>query len=1177
GVLWVWGLVDAGSERLGPVWTAHPSTEAELLAVGNWAVRTGWRLRSGAHADADALVALDLHASTDRLALVDLAGLPQTLAVTPTELSGSVATRVDAVVTALATVGALLPGLPGDGGRTLDEALAVGAGFGAARGPLGVGDLGAQLIAVRALVPDAAGIGLELRWVDADADLALHLGRVLLTEARLRLVPDRQATLVSRHPGASDLFAKTGSFAALTAESDRADASWVPGQDSAWVRTWTLGDPGGAGGRYPHAWAGGVTAPVAEAVRERLAGSGPEAAGAAASRLATAALHEPDGHTHTGSAAALQLLTPADALPADSATFVVLCGADAQAVVHAATTLIAERLASFAEAGVHPLHAPVQLAITPLDSVGGAALSPAAAADGWDRALWIRLETTPGARRRDALFGTLERDLAERYPGRVRIDPAGQFAVHVDEGPFRDLATLAGPRLDPARAVLIALADVGGTPLRSRLHDAIHPTPPDRTEAVGTLESALGGLEAIDPTQDLRRQALALMADLDGDRELTADEETLLHEAFEAFEALREADGVDVTAELEQVFELPVHEQSPGVVLELASGQEAPANLEAGPLDLSEVRARTKRLRDNDNAERLVAWARMVAAPHPEDFATGADGFPRDLNILRKLVVSEAEQARRFSRQPPEPRAWWSYIGATGHPGLVAPRRLDQEAPTTLAGLRAVVAGLGIRKLRVTGGGHSASDVARPADVRLDLTNLDDTAIALPGMGPDTLQPHFMDHGGALVRVPAGLPVRDANRTLEAWGRSLENAGSFDGQSLFGAICTGTHGSGSALGPMADQVVSMDVVVGARDAQGQIRTRVLRVERSGGPTRVANFRAYMATVDPAERWEILTLSTTDQDRLFDALVVSLGSMGVVFGLTLRVPPVYGLAETGERLRWTDELNVNGAPTRIEALHRRAVNGEDPVALDRVEYNVNAYGLDADRGALRRTRRFVGLPDRPFDVRSLPAQLRNGKSQGPSKLLATATMARTIFGIQNLVGLALRAQTGDLTSIAHQTLRLGAGRYVAPPSIEVAFPVERTKDALEAVAQVAADGKSRGYYLTSPVGVRFVRSTRALLAAQSGWRADGTFVDRVFTTVEVPMLMHAPGTKWVFTRLLDALVALDGRPHWGQVNRHLCTSILSLWPQKSVDDWRWARATLDPDGLFDNDFTDRVGL
>jgi xylitol oxidase len=160
--------------------------------------------------------------------------------------------------------------------------------------------------------------------------------------------------------------------------------------------------------------------------------------------------------------------------------------------------------------------------------------------------------------------------------------------------------------------------------------------------------------------------------------------------------------------------------------------------------------------------------------------------------------------------------------------------------PATLGELRSLVAGS--RRLKALGSGHSFSDVADTDGDLVDLTAL-----------PDGIE---LDTAAATVRVPAGTRYARLAEHLHRRGRALPNMASLPHISVAGSVATGTHGSGTANGPLGTAVRSLDLV----------------------------------TADGATR----TFTRGDGD--FDGAVVSLGALGVVTHLTLDTVPAFDVAQ-----------------------------------------------------------------------------------------------------------------------------------------------------------------------------------------------------------------------------------------------------------------------------------------
>lgn len=106
------------------------------------------------------------------------------------------------------------------------------------------------------------------------------------------------------------------------------------------------------------------------------------------------------------------------------------------------------------------------------------------------------------------------------------------------------------------------------------------------------------------------------------------------------------------------------------------------------------------------------------------------------------------------------------------------------------------------------------------------------------------------------VRVSGGLRYGDIAPRLEAEGLALANLASLPHISVAGAVATGTHGSGDAIGSLASAVRALTILT------------------------------------PAGETVVLTRGDDD----FDGAVVGLGALGAVLDVTLDVEPTYQVAQ-----------------------------------------------------------------------------------------------------------------------------------------------------------------------------------------------------------------------------------------------------------------------------------------
>jgi hypothetical protein len=125
------------------------------------------------------------------------------------------------------------------------------------------------------------------------------------------------------------------------------------------------------------------------------------------------------------------------------------------------------------------------------------------------------------------------------------------------------------------------------------------------------------------------------------------------------------------------------------------------------------------------------------------------------------------------------------------------------------------------------------------------------------------------------------------------------------------------------------------------------------------------------------------------------------------------------------------------------------------------------------------------------------------------------------------------------------------------------------EAVEKVFELAARHRDLGHaYQSSPISLRFVRASDALIAMMNG---------RETMMIELIMLTHTEGGFELLASYEEALYALGGRPHWGQVNTLTGSDGLveSMYPRFA--EWLAVHERLNASGVFDSPFSKRVGI
>src|SRR5262245_46748679 len=93
------------------------------------------------------------------------------------------------------------------------------------------------------------------------------------------------------------------------------------------------------------------------------------------------------------------------------------------------------------------------------------------------------------------------------------------------------------------------------------------------------------------------------------------------------------------------------------------------------------------------------------------------------------------------------------------------------------------------RRVRAVGGGWSLSEAATTNDFLVNTRPLNYVDI---GLSPQSCAPGFQGKADHLVFAQCGTSVLELNQVLEANGLALPTSGASNGQSIAGAIATGT-------------------------------------------------------------------------------------------------------------------------------------------------------------------------------------------------------------------------------------------------------------------------------------------------------------------------------------------------------------------------------------------------
>ncbi|MBN1209750.1 MAG: FAD-binding protein [Myxococcaceae bacterium] len=438
--------------------------------------------------------------------------------------------------------------------------------------------------------------------------------------------------------------------------------------------------------------------------------------------------------------------------------------------------------------------------------------------------------------------------------------------------------------------------------------------------------------------------------------------------------------------------------------------------------------------------------------------------------------------------------------------------------------------------LRALGGGWSLSRAAA-TDGRLVNTKPLNLFFRL---APRLVDDRYAGDPAGLRFVQCGNSIVELNARFRRQGRSLRTSGASNGQTIVGALSTGTHGSAIDVGAIHDTVAGLHLLVGPR--------RHVWLERASHPTTSPAFASQLGA------------ELVRDDALFDAALVSFGSFGIIHGVMLETDELFLLEMHRVRMpldgalrRALDTLDFSGL-----ALPGGA---ERPYHFQVV---VNPYALNA--GA-----HVITLYRRPFRAdyrrpRSDPEGLGPGDDAAAFIGLVTDAAPPAIPLLVNQV-LArayrdIHGVEGTLGEIfTNSTIR---GKLA---STAMGLPVSRATEALDLVLAI---NREAGPF---PVltAFRYVKGTRATL----GWtrfeptcvfELDGPLSDRTLS----------------FYQRVWAALRQRGIPHtfhWGKQLGLDAAAVRRMYGG-AADRWLAARARLldaESRRVFSNRFLEELGL
>jgi L-gulonolactone oxidase len=385
------------------------------------------------------------------------------------------------------------------------------------------------------------------------------------------------------------------------------------------------------------------------------------------------------------------------------------------------------------------------------------------------------------------------------------------------------------------------------------------------------------------------------------------------------------------------------------------------------------------------------------------------------------------------------------------------------------------------------------------------------------------------------IRAEAGIRLRDLYARMNQEGLALPCLPNVDSIQLGGAIANCTHGTCIETGSMASQVHELEIVVfeskdGTR-GQGNGRAKLLRLRRD--------------TEDEHER------------HLFSAAVVSFGSLGVFYSITLKCVPTFHCYVHELVVPFEEIRNQLKAQLTSHYSVRFMIFPLTGLVSSKIQVPVRGPLVRATHNTLLNSTDIVALKLVSF------AQERNATTwlwlRRVLSHLVNKGAIKTASGYKSINrGHLLSWNDGELES------RMHASFTTAPfVNFEYAVPLDRIDEAVPAIVETM-----RRY----PVHAMSMISLRPVGADSLGYMAPP--LGQAVVYVDIPYVENLERTG-VYAEVEKVCLRFGGRCSW---SRLLFSDVRDILKNFTMHDrFLEAKRELDPCNVFSNKFSDRFCL
>jgi hypothetical protein len=451
--------------------------------------------------------------------------------------------------------------------------------------------------------------------------------------------------------------------------------------------------------------------------------------------------------------------------------------------------------------------------------------------------------------------------------------------------------------------------------------------------------------------------------------------------------------------------------------------------------------------------------------------------------------------------------------------------------------------------LRPDGSRWSLSNVAVPSRLALSLAVHDVCAQIPDGWVSPAYQTQLALAEITPMLVSGSMEIHRLNRTLAIQNLALQTSGASDGQTLAGACATGTHGAAIHVGAIHDTVRAVHLMLAPN--------RAVLLQPAFAPL-------LSAAADDLTDWLGFPTELVSNDELYHASLVHLGSLGLVLNVVVETVPLYYLTRISvphldSDAAWKAALQHPGAASPTPYHFEILINPYSPLpSTEPRAWVISMY-----------TARFTGQTD---------VEVRPGTPTPPNPdLVGIISRLLEVFDARPSNPTFRRHVTKELVERYGRTRmeqKATPGVMFGPTglpesrgdSLEFAFDAQHALTGVDIILDVFKQRLRRGDQFPGGVGIRFVRSSEALLALN---------IPNPTCCVELPSVRTAE-LRPIFAACEAALRAngIIFGSHWGQTHLNTPERVEAWWGHRAQQ-WRAARAQLLPDATSRTVFASRI--